>query len=119
MRQPVEEWLGATLVSAGEGEACMTMVVGDAHLNGAGVLHGGVAFALADATLAHAAIIPQSGATLTAQITFIASCTLGAELVAVARIASRWGLNSLVDVTIRHGDTTIAEFRGQVRSPVR
>ncbi|MGK4219448.1 hotdog fold thioesterase [Kocuria marina] len=119
MRQPVEEWLGATVVSSGDGESVVQMTVTDQHVNGAGILHGGALFALADAALAHAAIIPDTGATTGAQIAFIAPCHPGDELVATARTTARWGANALVDVTVRSERATVAEFRGQVRCPLR
>lgn len=118
IRQPVEEWLGAVVESSGDGHATLRMTVTHRHINGSRALHGGVIFALADAALAHAAIIPHVGATTWAHITFIAPGHLGDELVSTARVAQRWGSNSVVDVTIRASDRVIAEFRGQARVPL-
>ncbi|GAA1996548.1 hotdog fold thioesterase [Microbacterium pumilum] len=115
MRQPVEEWLGAKVVSEGNGTAVLQMTVTEQHVNGSGYLHGGVIFSLADAALAHAAIIPRDGATLNAQIAFIAPSRPGEEITATATTSTSWGTNSLVDVTVRAGDTIIAAVRGHAR----
>lgn len=115
MNQPVEEWLGATVSTRGRGAAVMRMTVTAAHVNGAGYLHGGAIFALADATLAHAAIIPLDGATVSAHVSFIAPARPGDELIATATTSASWWRNSLVDVTVRVGETIIAAFQGQAR----
>lgn len=119
MRQPVEEWLGADVLTVEDGKAVLRMTVTDQHVNGAGYVHGGVLFALADAALAHAVIIPSDGATVSAHVSFIAPASPGDELTAVARTRTQWGSNSLVDVTLRCNDRTIAEFQGQARLPRR
>jgi acyl-CoA thioesterase len=115
VKQPVEEWLGATVLSSGEGRAVLGMTVTDNHVNGSGYLHGGVIFSLADAALAHAAIIPRHGATMNAHITFIAPSSPGDHVVATAAVSAGWGPNALVDVTVTVGETVIAAVRGQTR----
>lgn len=117
MPEPVEEWLGAEVLSSGEGAARLRMTVRPVHLNGGGVAHGGVLFALADSCLARAAIIPQAGATVWSHVAFIAPAHLGDELVAEARTTTSWGANRLVDVTVTSDGRTIAEVRGQARLP--
>lgn len=118
MHQPVEEWLGVVIESSGDGSSVLTMTVTGRHVNGDGVLHGGALFALADAALAHAVIIPGAGATLNAQIAFVSPGRPGDELIATARTSARWGSNSIVDVTIRTTERIVAEFRGQARAPI-
>lgn len=68
------------------------MTVTEQHVNGSGYLHGGVIFPLADAALAHAAIIPHEGATLNAQIAFLAPSRPGDELLATAAAAINRGM---------------------------
>ncbi|WP_162621776.1 PaaI family thioesterase [Microbacterium suaedae] len=113
--QPVEDWLGATVESQTRGEAILVAKAERRHLNAAGFVHGGVLFAIADCALARAAILPQAGATTWAHISFISPARLGEELVAVARATTEWGANALVDVTVRVGESVVAEFRGQAR----
>jgi acyl-CoA thioesterase len=115
MTEAVEEWLGAVVQPSDDGASRVRMVVEARHLNGAGFVHGGVLFALADVALAHAVIIPGAGATVTAHISFVAPSELGQELVATAAPSTSWGANTLVDVTVRSEQTVVAVFQGQAR----
>ena len=51
-----------------------------------------------------------------ADIAFVAPCTTGDELVAVAEERTRSGRSGVYDVTVRRsGDEVVAEFRGHSR----
>lgn len=93
------------------------MTVGPQHLNGHRLCHGGYLFLLADTALAfasnsHGVPTVASGA----DIVFLRPSGLGEELVADAQERARSGRSGVYDVTVRSGETTIAEFRGRTRA---
>ena len=51
---PASTWLGMELGEMDEGRATLTLTVAPHHLNGHGICHGGVIFALADSAFAFA-----------------------------------------------------------------
>jgi acyl-CoA thioesterase len=108
--------LGIELLEAGDGRAVARMRVTDAMVNGHAIAHGGYVFLLADTAFAcacnsHGPVTVASGA----EISFVASGRLGDELVATAEERTTYGRNGIYDVTVRRGDTVLAEFRGRSR----
>jgi acyl-CoA thioesterase len=108
---------GIRLLDVGPGWARTAMTVGEQHLNGHGLCHGGYLFLLADAALAfasnsHGVSTVASGA----DIDFLRPGAPGEELVADARERARSGRSAVYDVTVRSGATTVAEFRGRTRN---
>lgn len=109
--------LGMRLDAVGPGTARITMTVCLEMINGHGVSHGGFISTLADSAFAFAC---NSRGTVTVasgfDITFLEPAELGDVLVAEAREVAVRGRSGVYDVTVRCGDTTIAEFRGRSRS---
>lgn len=108
---------GIRIVDIGPGHATAALTVGERHVNGHGVCHGGVLFLLADTAMAHAC---NSYGTSTvasgADIAFLRPASLGDELTATAAERALAGRSGLYDVTVRTGDgTAVAEFRGRTR----
>lgn len=108
---------GVRLLEVGPGRARTALTVGQQHLNGHGLCHGGYLFLLADAALAfasnsHGGSVVASGA----DIVFLRPAAPGDELVAEAVERARSGRSGVYDVTVRAGEVTIAEFRGRTRS---
>lgn len=108
--------LGIELLEAGEGRAVASMRVTETMVNGHDIAHGGYVFLLADTTFAcacnsHGPVTVAAGA----EISFVASALLGDVLVATAEERTRFGRNGIYDVTVRRGDTVVAEFRGRSR----
>ena len=105
--------LGMELVDIGPGRATVRMTVRDDMVNGHGIGHGGLTFTLADSAFAFACnsynrrTVAQS-----AEITFRAPTTLGDVLTAEAVERSREGRDGVYDVTVRSGETVVAEFVG-------
>lgn len=104
------------LVEVRPGAATLAMRVGEQHLNGHGVCHGGYVFLLADAAMgyacnSHGVSTVASGA----DIAFLRPAVLGDELVAEAVERALSGRSGLYDVTVRAGDRVVAEFRGRTR----
>ena len=113
--------LGIELIENGPGWARAAMTVREDMVNGYDIVHGGLIFTLADTAFACAcnswdAITVAAGA----EITFIKPAKLGDVLVAHAEVRTRFGRSGIYDVTVRRGDTVIAEFRGrshELRTP--
>ena len=109
--------LGMTLEDAVEGRATVSMQVRADMLNGHDLCHGGLIAALADSAFACAC--NSRGVTTVAQgfdVTFLRPAHLGDRLVATAVERAVHGRSGLYDVTVRRGNTVVAEFRGRSRS---
>jgi acyl-CoA thioesterase len=109
--------LGITLAEFGDGRAIAGMRVTAQMVNGHAIAHGGFIFLLADTAFAYACnsrgpVTVAAGA----EVSFVAAAKLGDELVATAEERTLFGRNGIYDVTVRRGDTVIAEFRGRSRS---
>lgn len=113
--------LDIRLVDHGPGWARTSMIVRADMLNGHAIAHGGPIFTLADTAFACAC--NSWGPTSVAagcDITFIAPARLGDILDADAQVRTRYGRHGVYDVTVRSGETVVAEFRGrshQLKAP--
>src|SRR3954452_12516787 len=106
--------LGIRVVEYGSGFAYARMPVRPDMINGHGLAHGGLVFALADTAFACAC--NGWGPTTVAagaEIAFLAAAHEGDELEALAQVRSRRGRTGIYDVTVRRGDEVVAEFRGR------
>ena len=99
------------------GHAVVTMPIRDDMLNGFLITHGGLVFAIADTAFAIAcndsdAVTVAAGA----DITFLATSTVGDTLTATAVARATAGRSGIYDVQVtnQHG-TVVAEFRGRSR----
>ncbi|MCV6595217.1 MAG: hydroxyphenylacetyl-CoA thioesterase PaaI, partial [Silicimonas sp.] len=111
-------WIGMELVAVAEGAAKVALTVREDHLNGHGICHGGVTFALADTAFA-IACNSRNQSTVAQQnmITYLRPGQLGDRLLAEAREISLSGRSGLTDVTVTNQDgAVVAEFRGQSRA---
>jgi acyl-CoA thioesterase len=112
---PAAQRLGVVVDELTDGRAQIRLAVGDDHINGLGVCHGGITFFLADTALAYAA----SGdgdlhASTSANITYTAPVRRGDTLTAVAERVNTTGRSSVYDVRVTdQHNTTVAMFRGQ------
>ena len=109
--------LGMELIAVVPGAATMSMTVCQQMANGHGACHGGFISALADSAFAFAC---NSRGTVTVasgfEINFLEPALVGDVLVADATEVAVRGRSGIYDVTVRRGDTVIAEFRGRSRS---
>ncbi len=106
--------LGIELVEHGPGRARTRMTVRADMVNGHGLAHGGLIFALADTAFACACnswgpVTVAAGA----EISFLAPARPGDVLDADAQVRAQQGRAGIYDVTVRRGDEVIAEFRGR------
>lgn len=112
--------LGMVIEDVGPGTACLSMPVRADMVNGHATCHGGIISALADSAFAFAC---NSRGTVTVasgfDVTFIEPGRLHDVLIAEAREVALRGRSGIYDVTVRRGDTVIAEFRGRSRSLAR
>lgn len=97
--------------------AVVSMKVLPEMVNGLGVIHGGLAFALADTALAYLACAPDElHVTATAAVNFLAPAQLGELLTATATVAAREGRSTAIDVIVTgDGGRTIATCHGVSR----
>lgn len=109
--------MGMEIVAVSEGAATLALIVREDHLNGHGICHGGITFALADSAFAFACNSRnQSTVALHNAITYLAVGRLGWRLEATAREVSLSGRNGIYDVTVTGPEGVIAQFRGQSRA---
>ena len=109
--------LGVKIIAVGPGIATLSMSVRQQMANGHGACHGGFISTLADSAFAFAC---NSRGTVTVasgfDINFLEPALVGDVLVADAQEVARRGRSGIYDVTVRRGDTVIAELRGRSRS---
>ena len=109
---------GIIVEEARAGYARVSMVVRADMLNGHGIAHGGMIFALADSAFAyvcnganHASVAAQAG------IVFLGQAKVGETLVAEAQEVAREGRAGVTRVAVRtSGGRAIAEFTGYSRT---
>lgn len=125
------KWMGIEVLALGDGHATIRMTLRQEMLNGFGMAHGGMIFALADSAFALACnpVNPGPGdagnITVAAgvDINFLKPAHLGQMLTAVADRRSCMGRSGLYDIQIFAANTRtnnpgelIAEFRGRSRT---
>ena len=109
--------LGMTIEAAADGRSQVSLTVSDDMLNGHGICHGGVIFALADSAFAFAS--NAGGEAVVAagcDINFVKPAPVGARLTAVCRLRHRRGRSGIYDAEVTDGQgDTVALFRGRGR----
>ncbi|MFL6841303.1 MAG: hydroxyphenylacetyl-CoA thioesterase PaaI [Sphingomicrobium sp.] len=103
---------------AREGYARLSMIIRPDMLNGHGIVHGGMVFALADTAFAYVCN-GRNEKTVAAQasIVFLGSANEGETLIAEAEQAAAVGRSGVTRVAVRTGDgRAIAEFTGYSRT---
>ena len=109
--------LGMSLDHVAPGEARLSMTVRADMVNGHDLAHGGLVATLADSAFAFAC--NSRGVDTVAsgfEIDLLEPARLGDLLVAEAREVALRGRSGIYDVTVRRGDTVVAEFRGRSRA---
>lgn len=109
---------GIVIEEARAGYARLSMRVGAEMLNGHGIAHGGMVFALADTAFAYVCN-GRNEKTVAAQasIVFLGSAAEGETLVAEAEEAATSGRSGVTRVSVRTSDgRPIAEFTGYSRT---
>jgi acyl-CoA thioesterase len=108
--------LGMELLEVAPGRATIRMVVRADMVNGQAIGHGGFTFALADSAFAFACnTYNRTTVAAACEIRFLAPTRVGDVLVADAVERSRRGRDGMYDITVRSGETVVAEFVGRSR----
>ena len=109
---------GLVIEEAREGYARVSMRVRPDFLNGHGMTHGGMVFALADTAFAYACNSRnESTVAHQASIAFLAPTHAGDVLIAEAREASRSGRSGVYHVSVKTAEgVAVAEFTGLSRT---
>ena len=109
---------GVEIEEAREGYARICMAVRADMLNGHGIAHGGMIFALADTAFAYACNGRNvKSVAAQASIAFLDAAREGEMLLAEAQEAALVGRSGIYNVSVRGGDgRAIAEFQGLSRS---
>lgn len=115
-RDAFSQWLGVNVVEVRPRAVVVRMTVRDEMVNGFGVCHGGIAFALADSALAFASNTHgRVTVSIENSITYPVPVHAGDTLTARAEEESATGRLAFYRVTVTdHRGTTVALFRGTV-----
>ena len=108
------QWLGIEILSIAEGHAKIRMTLREEMLNGFGVIHGGIAFSLADSAFAFACNNRNNlSVALDTNITFTKATKPGDVLIAEAKELHNGRSTGLYLITItnQHGEQ-VALFKG-------
>ncbi len=108
------QWLGITVISTGEGYAKIQMTLRDDMLNGFGVVHGGIAFSLADSAFAFACNSRNNlSVALDTNITFTKATKPGDVLTAEAKELHNGRSTGLYLITVTNSNgVQVALFKG-------
>lgn len=115
-RDAFSRWLGVEVLETAPGQAAVRMIVRDEMVNGFGVAHGGIAFALADSALAFAANTHgQVAVSVENSIRYPEPVRPGDVLTARAQERTVSGPLGVYDVAVTRADgTEVASLRGTV-----
>jgi acyl-CoA thioesterase len=108
------QWLGIVVIEVREGYSKIKMNVRDEMLNGLGIVHGGIAFSLADSAFAFACNNRDNlSVALDTSINFTKPVHVGDELVAEAREIHNGKSTGLYHITIfNQNQHAVAIFKG-------
>lgn len=120
------KWLGIEVLKVTDGHATISMELRQEMLNGFGIAHGGMVFALADTAFAMSCN-PHTGSTDTitvaagVDINFLKPGIPGRTLTAVANRRQQTGRSGIYDIQVLQSvpdaeDEVLAEFRGRSRT---
>ncbi|MBA3676544.1 MAG: hydroxyphenylacetyl-CoA thioesterase PaaI [Sphingosinicella sp.] len=117
-REGTGPFWGVEIEEAGEGYARIRMVLRSDMLNGHGIAHGGMLFALADTAFAYACNSRNvKNVAAQASIVFLDAAREGETLIAEAREQAVAGRAGVYAVSVRgEAGRAIAEFQGYSRS---
>jgi acyl-CoA thioesterase len=108
------KWLGIQILEIREGYSKTSMVVREEMINGLGIVHGGIAFSLADSTFAFACNNRNNlSVALDTSINFLKPVHVGDTLIAEAKEIHNGKSTGLYHITIfNQRDHMVAVFKG-------
>jgi len=110
------KWLGIKIKNIETGKVTLELEITEIMLNGFDILHGGIAFALADSALAFASNSHgRRAVSLEALINYTAPVYVGDTLTAIAEESNLTNNTAVYDITIyNQHQRKVALFRGTV-----
>lgn len=108
------KWLGIKILEIREGYSKTSMVVREEMINGLGIVHGGIAFSLADSTFAFACNNRNNlSVALDTSINFLKPVHVGDTLIAEAKEIHNGKSTGLYHITVfNQRDHVVAFFKG-------
>jgi acyl-CoA thioesterase len=108
------QWLGISVIEINEGYSKIKMTVREEMLNGFGIVHGGIAFSLADSAFAFACNNRNNlSVALDTSINFIKPVHPGDELIAEAKELHNGRSTGLYHISIyNQNNHLVAQFKG-------
>ncbi len=108
------QWLGIEIIEIKEGSSKIKMIVRSEMMNGLGIVHGGIAFSLADSCFAFACNNRNNlSVALDTSINFLKPVHVDDELIAEAKEIHNGRSTGLYQITIiNQHDHVIALFKG-------
>ena len=108
------QWLGVKILSCETGYSKISMVIREEMVNGLGIVHGGVTFALADSAFAFACnSYNRRSVALDTSINFIKPALIGDELIAEAKEVHNGKSTGLYQISVfNQKNEIIATFKG-------
>lgn len=109
------KWLGIEIVSIVSGSCVVQMTVRSEMLNGFGIAHGGITYALADSAFAFATnSVGQQAVSIETSISHTSKVVEGDLLVAKTKAVNRSRKFAVYHVEVTCQDTVVASFKGTV-----
>lgn len=109
------QWLGIVIEDISEGSCTLSMTIRKDMLNGFGIAHGGITYAIADSALAFASNSHgRQALSIDTSINHIESLKEGDTILAVARENALKNKFGFYTVEIKKGETVVALFKGTV-----
>ena len=114
-RDKFSQWLGIAIERVDQGSCVVSMTLRDEMVNGFGIAHGGIAYALADSAMAFASNTHgQVAVALTNTTSYPAAVRTGDKLVATATEVALTRRTGIYDVVVSVDRTIVCVFRGTV-----
>lgn len=108
-------WLGISVDEVSEGSCTLSLTVRAEMLNGFGIAHGSITYALADSALAFASNSHgKQSVSIDTAINHIESVNEGDRIIATAQENSKKNKFGFYTVTIKKHDSLVALFKGTV-----
>lgn len=109
------QWLGIERIDEGPGYCTLEMTVRDEMVNGFGIAHGAITYALADSALAFASNSQgRKAVSIETSINHIKPVMIGDRLTAVAEESSLGNKLGIYHIRVMRGPELVAHFKGVV-----
>ena len=112
---PFSQWLGIRRVDEGEGYCTLEMTIRPEMLNGHGIAHGAITYALADSAFAFASNSRgRKAVSIETSINHLKPLNVGDVITAVAEETSLGHKIAIYHIRITRGEELVAHFKGVV-----